>query len=166
MPAMNRPPLVCVRVRLVVSHRRIAACHCCLARGALSGVFAERRARRGAMDRRALALLLAAVAMLALALGLGRRWAVRDAGSPDFPEGTLWVCGNRECGQEFTLSLADVAHFIETNPEGEISCPHCSQPGAERAQRCGVCSHAVSRSVVAATRVCPHCKSPFGRPPP
>lgn len=121
---------------------------------------------RAAIDRRTLALLLIAVAILVLAVGLARRWSVSDTRNPDFPDGTLWICGNRDCAQEFTLSLAEVAKFYQTNPEGQMSCPHCAKPGAERAQRCRICSRAVSRATATAARTCPHCKSPLGRSAP
>ena len=122
--------------------------------------------RRAAIDRRTTALLLIAAAILALAFGIASRWAMNDARNPDFPDGTLWVCGNTDCGREFTLRLDEVASFYQANPEAQMTCPHCGQPSGERAQRCGVCSRAVSRALATAARACPQCKSPFGRSAP
>src|SRR5262245_21266611 len=117
--------------------------------------------RRAGVDWKTVALLLAVVAILALAIGLARRWAVSEARNADFPDGTLWVCGNRDCGKDFTLSLEEVAHFYATNSDGRMVCPHCSRAGAERAQRCNSCARVFPRAIATTARVCPHCKAPL-----
>jgi len=112
-------------------------------------------------SRRAIQLGVAA-AMLIAAGALFVRWQSATGRNVDFPEGTLWVCADAACAAEFSKSLKELAAFYDANPDGEMPCPRCGKPGAERALRCPACKRAFARSAVRHGKAtCPLCKQPL-----
>ncbi len=112
------------------------------------------------MDRKNVVLLAIAVVILATAGVILTRYLRASAGeSADFPEGTLWVCQERKCANEFSLSLDELGEFYDEHADAPVPCPECDGTKTARALRCSHCGHLFARPARGTTAiVCTHCK--------
>ena len=61
-----------------------------------------------------------AVTLLLVAGGMFAKRATQESRSADFPDGTLWVCTQPDCGHGFTKSVKELATLYSANPDADV----------------------------------------------
>ena len=81
-------------------------------------------------------------------------WSRQSATSQNFPEGTWWVCTNKDCKHEFNLSVKQLSEHHKAHYGEPIPCPKCKS----RAIRADKCLHCGKIFVARLDDIkCPHC---------
>jgi hypothetical protein len=103
------------------------------------------------------------VAVPLLVVGLGVLvWSLwPEPNNANFPEGTDWICANKE-PHHFKLTIKALAEHNEKNYGARPKCPTCGQD-AFRADKCVHCGKVYPQGRGA--QVCPFCKKPQVAPP-
>ena len=108
-----------------------------------------------------LSLIAAALALSAVLL---TRSARENKKSEDFPDGTFWLCQDRQ--HEFVKSMDALAAWYSRHP-GPPACPKCGATNTVRAFRCTrpECRHFFSEAIQINDQwLCPTCKQPLRFP--
>lgn len=105
--------------------------------------------------------VLTAVAVVAL--GIAAYLFVKNlfyTKRPDTPDTTYWICVNRECNNQFQMSV-DKLKYIRGIPP----CPKCNQPTCVRAYPCPSCKGLYkSEGHGYLPEKCPLCNAPIPVP--
>jgi len=100
------------------------------------------------------------VALCGLAVFMNLRKSPADQ---NFPEGTWWICTNKDCKHEFNLTIQQVSDHHKSNYGQPIPCPKCKS----RALRGDKCLHCGKPFMARMTDIkCPHCGKENVTPPP
>jgi hypothetical protein len=83
-------------------------------------------------------------------------WAMwSPSNNANFPEGTLWICTDRACGSDHTLTTKQLSDHYKANYGQLPKCPKCTKE-TMRAERCGHCSKVYPQA--RGVQICPYCK--------
>jgi hypothetical protein len=87
------------------------------------------------------------VLIAAVLLGGYVWWYYRPAsGSGGFPNGIVWICQNKECGNTFRMTEKEMAAHYQKHYGQPVPCPKCGKTDVARGMEC------------------PHCKKTFLKP--
>ncbi len=98
------------------------------------------------MDRQQVAIILAIVGFVVAAVILFRPTNENNNygdNNANFPEGTLWLCGDAACGHSFNLTMKELGQHHEKHYGEPVPCAKCNKPAA----RANLCPHCKQVSV-------------------
>src|SRR5207302_9870967 len=93
-----------------------------------------------ALRRNELILLSVGLGCAAVALAGGIRSVFRPADiGGDSPNGNLWMCTDTKCGNQFTMTVQQLAKYQKEHFGQPVKCPKCGATAvpAEKCQQCG-----------------------------
>jgi hypothetical protein len=100
-------------------------------------------------------LIYAVIVIVAVGLAAVGWMMWSPANNENFPEGTDWVCLEKNCGQHFKLTMSELGDHYKKNYGQRPKCPKCGKE-AFRAEKCGHCGKVYPQS--RGVQVCPYCK--------